>query len=78
MKLLQFADGGSWLYYHLLEAGTFEPLKAREASCQSQLDATELSMLLAGVSLERAGKRWNDMQPELAMIYARTRDLCSC
>ena len=57
MKLLHFADGGFWLYYRLLEAGTFEPLKAREASCQLQLDATELSMLLAGVSLARAGKR---------------------
>jgi transposase len=57
MKLLHFADGGFWLYYRLLEAGTFESLKARDASCQLQLDATELSMLLAGVSLARAGKR---------------------
>ena len=28
MKLLHFADGGFWLYYRLLEAGTFETLKA--------------------------------------------------
>jgi transposase len=58
MKLLHFADGGFWLYYRLLEAGTFEPLKATSAStCQLQLDATELSMLLAGISLAQAGKR---------------------
>jgi transposase len=58
MKLLHFADGGFWLYYRLLEAGTFEPLETTSASnCQLQLDATELSMLLGGVSLARAGKR---------------------
>lgn len=58
MKLLHFADGGFWLYYRLLEAGTFEPLKAADDnSCQLQLDATELSMLLAGVSLAQSGKR---------------------
>jgi transposase len=58
MKLLHFADGGYWLYYRLLEAGTFEPLKTTsQNTCQLQLDATELSMLLAGVSLARAGKR---------------------
>jgi hypothetical protein len=42
----------------MLEAGTFEPLKAAdESSCQLQLDATELSMLLAGISLAQSGKR---------------------
>ena len=30
MKLLHFADGSFWLYYRLLEAGTFETLKAAE------------------------------------------------
>jgi transposase len=58
MKLLHFADGGFWLYYRLLEAGTFEPLKTNGKNTrQLQLDATELSMLLAGVSLAQAGKR---------------------
>ena len=27
MKLMHFADGGFWLYYRLLEVGTFEELK---------------------------------------------------
>ena len=58
MKLLHFADGGFWLYYRLLEAGTFEPLQATDGnSCRLQLDATQLSMLLAGVSLAQSGKR---------------------
>ncbi len=58
MKLLHFADGGFWLYYRLLEAGTFETLKATgDNACQLQLDTTELSMLLAGVSLAQSGKR---------------------
>ena len=58
MKLLHFVDGGFWLYYRLLEAGTFETLKPSAAdACRLQLDATELSMLLSGVSLAQASKR---------------------
>ena len=58
MKLLHFADGGFWLYYRLLEAGTFEMLKPTgDGTCQLKLDATELSMLLSGVSLAQSGKR---------------------
>ena len=63
MKLLHFSDGGFWLYYRLLEAGTFEPLKAAngksatEKNCRLQLDGTELSMLLSGVSLRQSGNR---------------------
>lgn len=58
MKLLHFADGGFWLYYRLLEAGTFETLKPTgDNAYQLQLDATELSMLLSGVSLAQSGKR---------------------
>jgi transposase len=58
MKLLHFADGGFWLYYRLLEAGTFETLQpTNHHASQLQLDATELAMLLAGVSLAQAGKR---------------------
>ena len=57
MKLLHFADGGFWLYYRLLEAGTFETLPATAGQNRIQIDATELSMLLSGVSLARSGKR---------------------
>lgn len=57
MKLLHFADGGFWLYYRLLEAGTFEAIRADDNSSQRQIDATELSMLLSGVSLVAAARR---------------------
>lgn len=58
MKLLHFADGGFWLYYRLLEAGTFETLKPTAAGAgQIQLDTTELAMLLSGVSLAQSGRR---------------------
>jgi len=57
MKLLHFADGGFWLYYRLLEAGTFEPLQATDESHKLQIDATELSMLLSGVSLAASPHR---------------------
>jgi len=57
MKLLHFDDGGFWLYYRLLEAGTFEVLNSTGDSLKLQIDATELSMLLSGVSLATAAKR---------------------
>lgn len=57
MKLLHFVSGGFWLYYRLLEAGTFETLKANSDSARIEIDATELSMLLAGVSLAQSSKR---------------------
>jgi transposase len=58
MKLLHFVDGGFWLYYRLLEAGTFEPLSTTAGQeCRVQLDATQLAMLLSGVSLVAAQRR---------------------
>jgi transposase len=57
MKLLHFEGGGFWLYYRLLEAGTFEELVAEDGGCRLQIDATELSMWLAGVSLKASGTR---------------------
>jgi transposase len=57
LKLLHFSQGGFWLYYRLLETGTFEALKTDGDSCRLQIDATQLSMLLSGVSLIEADKR---------------------
>ena len=57
MKLLYFDGGGFWLYYRLLESGTFENLQSEQGSSQLQMDATELSMLLSGVSLVASQKR---------------------
>jgi transposase len=57
MKLLHFSAGGFWLYYRLLEAGTFETFASKNESCRLQMDATQLSMLLSGVSLVASDKR---------------------
>ena len=57
MKILQFADGGFWLYYRVLEAGSFEALKDAQDSACATIDATELSMLLSGVSLAGSQRR---------------------
>jgi len=57
MKLMHFLEGGFWLYYRLLEAGTFEELQSLDDSHRLQIDATQLSMLLSGVSLVASQKR---------------------
>ena len=49
MKILFFDGGGFWLYYRLLEAGSFETIAGEDA--RVQIDATQLAMLLGGVSL---------------------------
>jgi hypothetical protein len=57
MKLLHFTGGGFWLYYRLLEAGTFEELLSPDETCRLQIDATQLAMWLSGVSLVASDKR---------------------
>jgi transposase len=57
MKILLFADGGYWLYYRLLEMGTFEALHTSDDSGMIQLDSTQLAMLLSGVSLNASMRR---------------------
>jgi len=57
MKLMHFSEGGFWLYYRLLETGTFEELQSLDDSHRLQIDATQLSMLLSGVSLVASQKR---------------------
>lgn len=57
MKILYFDGGGFWLYYRLLEAGTFEKLKNPQQAAGLVLDATELAMLLSGVSLQDSTRR---------------------
>ena len=55
IKILHFDGSGYWLYYKLLEAGTFEVI-ASEGTCV-QIDATQFAMLLGGVSLAGARRR---------------------
>jgi transposase len=55
IKILHFDGSGYWLYYRLLEAGTFEVIPAKGKS--AQIDSTQLAMLLAGVSLVGVKRR---------------------
>ena len=69
LKILYFDGGGFWLYYRLLETGTFEELQNLNQSSYLTIDATELSMLLSGVSLvasSRRRKRYSKKQTEQA------------
>jgi transposase len=55
MKILHFDGTGFWLYYKRLEAGTFEVIASQQN--RVQIDATQLAMLLGGVSLVSAQRR---------------------
>ena len=55
IKLLLFDGSGYWLYYKLLEAGTFEVIVSEDTCIQ--IDSTQLAMLLGGVSLVGARRR---------------------
>jgi transposase len=50
MKILHWDGGGFWIYYRVLEQGTFE-IRASDDQ-RLVIDATQLAMLLGGVSLE--------------------------
>jgi transposase len=69
MKILHFDGGGFWLYYRVLQAGTFEELTTAGDSSHITMDATELAMLLSGVSLvtsQRRRKRYVHRKPQQA------------
>ncbi|MBN2563382.1 MAG: IS66 family insertion sequence element accessory protein TnpB [Phycisphaerae bacterium] len=55
MKILHFDGTGFWLYYKRLEAGTFEVVASDQN--RVEIDATQLAMLLGGVSLVSAQRR---------------------
>lgn len=55
LKILHWDGTGYWLYYKLLEAGTFEVI-ASEGKYK-QIDSTQLAMLLGGVSLVSVKRR---------------------
>ncbi len=55
LKILHWDGTGFWLYYKLLEAGTFEVIPSKGAC--ARLDSTQLAMLLGGVSLITVKRR---------------------
>ena len=57
VKLLWWDGDGYALWYKRLESGTFETLKPQPNSATLELDATELSLLLSGVTLSSVHRR---------------------
>lgn len=57
VKLLWWDHDGLALWYKRLEAGTFESIPAGDDAAAVEIDATELAMLLGGVSLESVRRR---------------------
>lgn len=49
LKILHWDGSGFWVYYRVLERGTFEVPRTSEQ--RVQIDATQLAMILGGVSL---------------------------
>ena len=57
IKMMWWDRDGLALFYKRLEAGTFEMLQAADASDALEIDATQLAMLLGGVTFESARRR---------------------
>jgi hypothetical protein len=57
IKILAWDRDGYLLVYKRLEAGTFESLQSADNSATLELDATQLTLLLNGVTLASAKRR---------------------
>ncbi len=57
LKILWWDRDGLALFYKRLESGTFELLRAADESSVLEIDATQLAMLLSGVTVASAQRR---------------------
>lgn len=57
IKILYWESTGFSLWYKRLESGSFEAITSRTGEAVVTIDATELSMLLSGVSLQSIRRR---------------------
>ena len=55
LKILHWDGTGFWVFYKVLEAGTFERIASDEK--RLKIDSTQLAMLLSGVSLKTVKRR---------------------
>ena len=56
-KILAWEPDGFSMWYKRLEAGTFETLRAVADGQTREIDSTELTLLLSGVSIHTAQRR---------------------
>ena len=61
LKILHWDGTGFWIYYRVLERGTFEV--PRGDAKRITIDATQLAMLLGGVSLVETARRKRYARP---------------
>ena len=57
IKALRWDGDGFVLWYKRLEQGTFETVPAPEGEARVRIDATQLAMILGGVTLENTKRR---------------------
>lgn len=58
MKLLLWDRGGYWLFYKLLERGTFRlPIPGGTTAACVTIDAADLGLILEGIDLSGARRR---------------------
>lgn len=57
IKILYWEAGGYALWYKRLESGSFETVTGHNGELVVTMDATELSMLLSGISLQSVKRR---------------------
>ena len=79
IKILHWEAGGFELWYKRLEAGTFEQVTSRNGQSVVTIDATELTMLLSGVSLQsvKRRKRYGREAPAGDGVASREKKLVS-
>ncbi len=79
IKILHWEAGGFELWYKRLEAGTFEQVTSRNGQSVVTIDATELTMLLSGVSLQsvKRRKRFGREAPAGDGVASREKKLVS-
>ena len=79
IKILHWEAGGFELWYKRLEAGTFEQVTSRNGQSVVTIDATELTMLLSGVSLQsvKRRKRYGREAPAGDGVAGREKKLMS-